>query len=72
VVFAKQSSSVFNQLPCSRLERGFGRRNAISPGVEWYQMPEERLRMTIDTGVQRKLIFTNGIVELLAAELSRA
>src|SRR6267154_733600 len=30
----KQTSSVFNQLPPSRLERVFGRRTALFPGVE--------------------------------------
>ena len=33
-ILTKQTSSVFNQLPPSRLERVFGRRTALFPGVE--------------------------------------
>src|SRR2546426_963620 len=49
----KQSSSVFNQLPRSQLERVFGRRSALFSGVEGDQMLEERRKMTIDTGARQ-------------------
>jgi len=52
----KQSSSVFNQLPRSRLERVFGRRSALFTAVERDQMLEERGKMTSDTGVQPRHI----------------
>jgi hypothetical protein len=39
----KQTSSVFNQLPRSRLERVFGRSTALFPGVEGDQMRLSRL-----------------------------
>src|SRR2546426_10928547 len=42
----KRSSSVFNQLPRSRLERVFGRRSALFSGVEEGQMLEERRKTT--------------------------
>src|SRR3989442_4855047 len=42
----KQSSSVFNQLPRSRLERVFGRRSALFSGGEGDQMLEERRKTT--------------------------
>src|SRR2546426_11054033 len=42
----KQSSSVFNQLPRSRLEHVFGRRSALFSGVEGGQMLEERRKTT--------------------------
>src|SRR6266849_9513859 len=51
----KQSSSVFNQLPRSRLERVFGRWSALFSGVEGDQMLEERRKMTIDAGARQGL-----------------
>ena len=50
VIFTTQNSSVFNQLPRSRLVRVFGRRSALVPAVEADQGLEERRNMTIDTG----------------------
>ncbi len=58
----KQSSSVFNQLPRSRLERVFGRQSALFTGAERDQMLEERGKMTSDTGVQRRLILRKLLV----------
>ncbi len=51
-----RSSSLFNQLWCSRLERVFGTRSALGGGVERDQTLEDREKVTIDTGVQRELI----------------
>src|SRR3977135_4194763 len=56
VIFTTQSSSVFNQLPRSRLERVFGRRSAGLSGVGADQRLEERRNMTIDPGSERKPI----------------
>src|SRR3981189_882451 len=56
VIFTTQSSSVFNQLPRSRLERVFGRRSAGFSGVGADQRLEERRNMTIDPGSERKPI----------------
>jgi hypothetical protein len=61
---AKQSPSVFNQLPLARLQRLFGRRSALFPGVERDKLLEKRRNMTTEIGVQRKLIFAGGIFEL--------
>ena len=51
-----RSSSLFNQLWCSRLELVFGTRSALCGGVERDQTLEDRGRVTIDTEVQRGLI----------------
>jgi len=56
VIFTTQGSSVFNQLPRSRLERVFGRRSAGLSGVGADQRLEERRNMTIDPGSERKPI----------------
>ncbi len=61
---AKQSPSVFNQLPRPRLQRLFGRRSALFTGVKRDRLLERRRNMTTETGVQRKLILAGGIIEL--------
>src|SRR5467141_1067036 len=61
---AKQSPSVFNQLPRPRLQRLFGRRSALFTGVERDRLLERRRNMTTETGVQRKLILAGAIIEL--------
>jgi len=61
---AKQSSSVFNQLPRPRLQRLFGSRSALFTGVERDRLLEKRRNMTTEIGVQRKLILAGGIIEL--------